>query len=232
MRRGLIVMVLTISMLLTGCEGSLFVEMDTSIDNSAGSGDFIISLSGTGEVNEALQRGDFSDYFTRIEDVGFFVRQYKEGESAFIEIRGSFESLEELNALQAELLAPLKLAPFIRQETRPGLFSARHIYDVTFRTDSQEIESIPAWASWEDAGVGSEQPATFLTYRLSTPGTILSSNALSVEKGAATWTLSDWQMRSGVSLGVLSEQLYYVRIAAAGLVLVSLAYMAYRWLFI
>ncbi|NLW17165.1 MAG: hypothetical protein GX033_05905 [Firmicutes bacterium] len=232
MRRSLAIVCLALLMLvLTGCDGSLYVDMETRLQNSEGKGELLVTVSGTGDVNEALKNGDFSEYFSRVEAEGFFVRQYAEGDMGVIEIGGSFESLESLNTLQADLLAPLKLAPIIRAETLPGLFSSRNIFDVTFKNlDGEEEASIPTFFSGQQPPAD-VVPDTFVTYRLTTPGKIVSSNALQVEKNSAVWTLSDTQIQSGISLGVLSQQWQYGRIAGAALLLVLVVISLYRWLF-
>lgn len=233
MRRSLLLLLLALLVLvLVGCEDSLHVDMDTRIRSNSGLGELIVTVSGTGAVNEALHNGDFADYFVRVEEAGFLVRQYTEGESAFVEVSSTFESLADLNTLQADLLAPLRLSPLVQREDRPGFFASRHIFDVTFKPVVDDSNSIPTWLGEKHWQETDGQPAIFLTYRLTTPGKILSSNALSVEKNSAIWTLSDIQMQSGISLGILSSQLQYGRIAVVSVIIALLAYVAYRWLFI
>ena len=220
MRRGLLAILLTaVTAMLVGCSGNLFVEMDTRISNSGGRGTLTVTVSGTGLVNETLKDGDLSEYFIRVEDEGFLVRRYTEGESAFVELSGNFESLEQLNVLQADLLAPLKLAPVIEYESQPGLFVSRNIFDVTFHNLMGDDMQSPETFTGTAVAVESTAPTDIvLTYRLRTPGKILSSNALGIENNAATWTLSSGQMQSNIALGVLSEQVRYGRIAGVALI--------------
>lgn len=230
MRRGLLVaLLMAVTAILVGCSGDLFVEMDTRVNNSGGRGNLIVTVRGTGLVNETLRDGDLSEYFTQVKGEGFRVRRYTEGESALVELSRSFESLEQLNTLQADLLAPLKLAPVIEYETQPGLFVSRNVFDVTFHHlvggDMETVETITGGALAEEIEILTD---VMLTYRLRTPGKILSSNALGIEKNAATWTLSSDQLQSKIALGVLSEQVRYGRIAGVTLIGALAAFVIYK----
>lgn len=231
-RAQLFVLLTLVVVTVAGCVGSLQINMDTNIHNSAGKGDLIVNFRGTDLVNKALKDGDFSEYISRAQGAGLSVRRYMAGESAVLELSGNFKTLEELNALQADILAPLKLAPVVERASQPGLFVTRNTYEVTFQplvTDN--TDSLEAFAGGAQP-LGKQTPSDImLTYRLTTPGTMLSSNALEVNKNSAAWTLSHGQMQSQISLGVLSHQLQYGRIAGATIIGTLLAVVAYRRLF-
>ena len=202
-------MLAMLALVVRGCVGELRIDSQTTIDNSSGGGQLTLRVTGTGLVNQVLKDGNLDPYISEDAVAEMSVQRYIENDQAVLKIGGEFSSLDDLNALHRQSFSSLGIVPTIARVQRRGFLRTVTSYEILFEQ--------PDEASGDSVSSASEEtermtPDVILTYSLSVPGKVVSTNAVVRDGKVLTWTLSAGQMASNSVLSVTTQQGHPLRI--------------------